>query len=333
MHKKYVPSAISISRKFRRRQFVLKTNGSGILEATRRALARGCLHKRLVRMRRTRIIKIVLVACVCVFVGIQILGSANLLNYNGNNPEDGGGGANGLTNSNSKKSDEVLDSKEKKNNNNLVGGAPQRQPQGVKDDNNNSQQPQAGAVAAAAAAKLSSGLAASREDDSSAGKKKDTEKPAPPPVPESSLSGNRIHGLPNITGPGGVKTSPDVVLPGTAIAKITARIKAINEEQSVRNEDIFGPVSNTTVVIVVQIHNRVQYLRQLITSMSVATGIENSLIIFSHDYYDDDINDLVNRVDFAKTMQIFYPFSIQTHPNEFPGESPNDCPRNAKKDQ
>ena len=29
-------------------------------------------------------------------------------------------------------------------------------------------------------------------------------------------------------------------------------------------------------------------------------------------------------------MQIFYPFSLQTHPNTFPGESPQDCPRDVK---
>ena len=46
-----------------------------------------------------------------------------------------------------------------------------------------------------------------------------------------------------------------------------------------------------------------------------------------------EINDLIFSVEFAKTMQIFYPYSIQTHPEEFPGDSPNDCPRNAKKDQ
>lgn len=32
-------------------------------------------------------------------------------------------------------------------------------------------------------------------------------------------------------------------------------------------------------------------------------------------------------------MQIFYPFSIQTHPHEFPGEDPEDCPRNLHQEQ
>lgn len=76
-----------------------------------------------------------------------------------------------------------------------------------------------------------------------------------------------------------------------------------------------------------QIHTRLVYLRHLIVSLAQARDIENTLIIFSHDYYDEEINDLVQSVDFAKVMQIFYPHSIQTHPHEFPGESPGDCPR------
>ena len=67
--------------------------------------------------------------------------------------------------------------------------------------------------------------------------------------------------------------------------------------------------------------------------MLLISGIDKTLLIFSHDFWDESINDLVNSVDFAKAMQIFYPFSIQTHPHEFPGESANDCPRNAKRDQ
>lgn len=32
-------------------------------------------------------------------------------------------------------------------------------------------------------------------------------------------------------------------------------------------------------------------------------------------------------------MQIFYPHSLQTHLNSFPGEDANDCPRNVKKEE
>jgi len=56
----------------------------------------------------------------------------------------------------------------------------------------------------------------------------------------------------------------------TEISRILERIELINSEQSVKNEDIFGPVDNngTLAVIVVQVHNRIQYLRQLIISFS-----------------------------------------------------------------
>lgn len=57
------------------------------------------------------------------------------------------------------------------------------------------------------------------------------------------------------------------------------------------------------------------------------------LLVFSHDHYDPEINELVQAVDFCKVMQIFYPFSIQTHPHSFPGESPDDCPRDMKKEE
>jgi alpha-1,6-mannosyl-glycoprotein beta-1,2-N-acetylglucosaminyltransferase len=85
--------------------------------------------------------------------------------------------------------------------------------------------------------------------------------------------------------------------------------------------------------VLLQVHTRIIYLRHLIVSLAQARDIETVLLVFSHDYYDEEINELVQSVDFCKVMQIFYPYSIQTHPKEFPGESPGDCPRNIKKEQ
>ena len=91
--------------------------------------------------------------------------------------------------------------------------------------------------------------------------------------PRSSLSGERIHGLPNETALPLSSQNSQHNLPSsgqilTEIPKILAQIKRINEEQSIKNEDIFGPVTNATVVIAIQVHNRLQYLRQLIISLS-----------------------------------------------------------------
>uniref|UniRef100_A0A1Q3FZE9 Alpha-1,6-mannosyl-glycoprotein 2-beta-N-acetylglucosaminyltransferase n=1 Tax=Culex tarsalis TaxID=7177 RepID=A0A1Q3FZE9_CULTA len=117
------------------------------------------------------------------------------------------------------------------------------------------------------------------------------------------------------------------------ISEILRMIHRYNELQTILNEDIFGPLQNDSVIIVVQVHKRITYLRHLIVSLAQAKDISRTLLVFSHDHFDDDINDLVQSIDFCKVMQIFYPFSIQTHPNEFPGADPGDCPRDIKKEQ
>ncbi|XP_022217431.1 alpha-1,6-mannosyl-glycoprotein 2-beta-N-acetylglucosaminyltransferase isoform X4 [Drosophila obscura] len=117
------------------------------------------------------------------------------------------------------------------------------------------------------------------------------------------------------------------------ISEIKRQIVRYNDMQLVLNEDTFGPLQNDSVIIVVQVHTRITYLRHLIVSLAQAQDITKVLLVFSHDYYDEDINDLVQQIDFCKVLQIFYPYSIQTHPHEYPGVDPNDCPRNIKKDQ
>lgn len=110
-------------------------------------------------------------------------------------------------------------------------------------------------------------------------------------------------------------------------------IAEINDRQTIINEEKFGPLMNDSIIIVVQVHKRITYLRHLIVSLAQARDISKTLLIFSHDFYDEEINELVQSIVFCKVMQIFYPFSIQTHPNEFPGTDPKDCKRDMKKDQ
>jgi len=150
--------------------------------------------------------------------------------------------------------------------------------------------------------------------------------------PSDSLAGNRIDGLPNVTEPRREKIMIGADI-DSSTAKIVENISKINSEQIIYNEDLFGPVTNQTVVITVQVHNRIKYLRQLIKSFSIAPGIDNTLLIFSHDVWDENINYLIRSIDFCMAMQIFYPYSLQTHQDKFPGKSANDCPRDITKDK
>ena len=77
----------------------------------------------------------------------------------------------------------------------------------------------------------------------------------------------------------------------------------------INNADLFGPLANDSVVIVVQVHDRLEYLRfvvgiqfqsliqvslrQLIKSFSLTAGIDKVLIIFSHDVWSEDLNSLI----------------------------------------
>lgn len=120
-------------------------------------------------------------------------------------------------------------------------------------------------------------------------------------------------------------------LKNDSVHTIQRLIEKINDDQLILNDDRYGPLQNDSMVIVIQVHKRITYLKHLIQSLSNARDISKTLLIFSHDVYDDDINEMVRAIDFCRVMQIFYPFSIQTHPYEFPGTDVQDCDRDMKK--
>ena len=119
------------------------------------------------------------------------------------------------------------------------------------------------------------------------------------------------------------------------VTELAAVIDRLNHQQIILNAsnkgEILGNWSSTgqagSIVIVIQVHNRRNYLEKLIESLSRARRIERTLLVFSYDLYSDELNWLVRSISFAPVMQIFFPHSIQLHPTTFPGQSPNDCPR------
>lgn len=110
-------------------------------------------------------------------------------------------------------------------------------------------------------------------------------------------------------------------------------IENINKNENILNNELFEPLNDNEMVIIVQVHNRVQYLLALIKSLEKTKDINQVLLIFSHDIFDTQINSIINSIKFCKVIQIFFPFSLQLNPNSFPGESADDCPRNIKKEE
>nr|XP_053642457.1 alpha-1,6-mannosyl-glycoprotein 2-beta-N-acetylglucosaminyltransferase-like [Cherax quadricarinatus]XP_053642466.1 alpha-1,6-mannosyl-glycoprotein 2-beta-N-acetylglucosaminyltransferase-like [Cherax quadricarinatus]XP_053642477.1 alpha-1,6-mannosyl-glycoprotein 2-beta-N-acetylglucosaminyltransferase-like [Cherax quadricarinatus]XP_053642486.1 alpha-1,6-mannosyl-glycoprotein 2-beta-N-acetylglucosaminyltransferase-like [Cherax quadricarinatus] len=117
----------------------------------------------------------------------------------------------------------------------------------------------------------------------------------------------------------------EVSLAKDAIVMIKKQVALANEEQKVYNEERYGAVSSNTTILLVQVHNRLENLRYLVESMKKVRGIEETLVIFSHDFWDAAINDFVRNISTFRVMQIFFPFSIQLHPFSYPGRDPRDC--------
>ena len=82
-----------------------------------------------------------------------------------------------------------------------------------------------------------------------------------------------------------------------------------NQEQKVFNGDKFPPLSSDGLVLVVQVHRREGYLKQLLESLRTVKEIESVLLVVSHDYYYDEMNRIVQSVDFCRVS--VYSISVE----------------------
>lgn len=55
-----------------------------------------------------------------------------------------------------------------------------------------------------------------------------------------------------------------------------------------------------SIVIVIQVHKRAEYLEKLISSLSKARHINRTVLIFSHDFVSHEINQLIGSIKFCK---------------------------------
>ena len=102
----------------------------------------------------------------------------------------------------------------------------------------------------------------------------------------------------------------------TKLEAIKQHIAFRNRVQIVYNIKKFGlTLGNRSTVMVVQVHNRTLYLRYMIDSLRNVDGIQKTLVIFSHDVYSDEINQIISNITFCPVLQIFFPHSQQLYPN------------------
>jgi len=86
---------------------------------------------------------------------------------------------------------------------------------------------------------------------------------------------------------------------------LISAVEKLNNEQIIYNREKLKSLPKGYVVIVVQVHRRVEYFKELLDSLQRSKGIEKSLLVVSHDYYTDEMNALVRMIKFC-------PVSIDT---------------------
>ncbi|KAG7259677.1 hypothetical protein CRUP_021682 [Coryphaenoides rupestris] len=116
-----------------------------------------------------------------------------------------------------------------------------------------------------------------------------------------------------------------------SVSDLARSVLTADYKQFVLNADRFP--EEPQLVLVIQVHDRPDYLRLLIRSLEATAEVQGFLLIFSHDFFSEEINSLVQQISFCKVMQIYFPFSTQLYPDSFPGPDPRDCPRDTSREQ
>ena len=89
------------------------------------------------------------------------------------------------------------------------------------------------------------------------------------------------------------------------IEDLLAREKNVNKNKNIyihnKNEQQSKSSYKSPIffVILVQVHSRLNYLKELIESLRQTKYIEQTLVIFSHDLYDPQMNELIGSIDFC----------------------------------
>ena len=79
----------------------------------------------------------------------------------------------------------------------------------------------------------------------------------------------------------------------------TPSLSSVNDLKTGRKISTY-PATEPFIVIVVQVHNRSKYLNGLVNSLRIAKGIENVLLVFSHDLYHEKFNQVIKSIDFCR---------------------------------
>ena len=111
------------------------------------------------------------------------------------------------------------------------------------------------------------------------------------------------------------------------LATVRAEIAYNNENLNIQNEGLISNGKWNGFTVVIQVHNRLDLLRELLTSVSLMKGAEQSLLIISMDTKEDKIINEIEQFNHCATMVIYHPYSMQFFNDQYPATDRRDCTR------
>ena len=96
----------------------------------------------------------------------------------------------------------------------------------------------------------------------------------------------------------------------TSYKDIVECIVEFNQNSPIRNREQFAKIPlDDDLIIAIIAHKRRNYLEKVIESLRKVEGIEQVLLVISHDGYFDDMVRLSKSIDFCRVMLLFHPFA------------------------
>lgn len=142
----------------------------------------------------------------------------------------------------------------------------------------------------------------------------------PPPAPWRDFV---LTGVPD--SPVDYTTEPQILM-----AIIREEIAENNENIEIQNEQLISDGKWNGITIAIQVHNRLDLLRELFGSVKLSSESENSLLIISMDTKESDIIKEISLFDHCALIVIYHPFSMQFYRDQYPATDTRDCSRDQK---
>jgi len=80
-----------------------------------------------------------------------------------------------------------------------------------------------------------------------------------------------------------------------------------NAHTNMRNSQKFPPLSKNYIPILMYVYSRPDLLRETLAVLRNASGIEETVLIISHDGFVPEVGEVVDSIDFVRVKQIIHP--------------------------